>query len=311
MKSINAHETSFLYRIFLFLIVLITGLVLTYLVFTFVILLHSGFNTSVFKDQMAGLITNVFSLRLMQILQSFFVFILPPFILANLYRENPKIFLHLRKPDFTTAFIGIASILLMIPLINVLVSWNAGLHLPESLQGLETWMRTSEDTAEKVTQLMLKGTAWYDLIINLFIVGVLAGVGEELLFRGFLQSLFAKEIGQGSRLDKKPDWVMHATIWLVAFLFSAIHLQFYGFFPRLLLGAWFGYLLWWSGSIWVPILAHFTNNAFSTIATFSENKGLISKDPDQLGLNETWWLCLISIVLLTGCIYYLKFARKK
>jgi len=275
-----------------------------------VILLQSGFNIAVFNSQMTGFMTDIFSLRVMQILQSIFVFIIPPFILANLFRENPNIFLHLRKPDVKTALIGMVSILFMIPLINVLVDWNAGLHLPAFLQEVETWMRASEDAAEKVTKLMLKGTAWYDLIINLFIVGVLAGVGEELLFRGLLQSLFAKEIGQGSRLDKKPDWVMHATIWLVALLFSVIHMQFYGFFPRLLLGAWFGYLLWWSGSIWVPILAHFTNNSFSTIATFSENKGLISKDPDQLGLNETWWLCLISIFLLTGCIYYLRFARK-
>jgi len=257
-----------------------------------------------------GLSSSISSLRLMQTLQSFFVFIFPPFILTKLYKESPKDFLHLRKPELTFVFIGILSIFLMIPLINVLVKWNAGMHLPEFLYRVESWMRASEDAAENVTQLMMKGTTWYDLVINLLIVGLLAGIGEEFLFRGLLQSLFAKEIGPVTNLNKKPAWVMHTTIWLVALLFSAIHLQFYGFIPRLLLGVWFGYLLWWSGSIWVPILAHFTNNSISTVITYLENKGTITKDPDQLGLNETWWLCLISIVLLTGCIIYLKQKQK-
>jgi membrane protease YdiL (CAAX protease family) len=109
---------------------------------------------------------------------------------------------------------------------------------------------------------------------------------------------------------KKPAWTMHVTIWTVAVLFSAIHLQFFGFVPRLLLGAWFGYLLWWTGSIWVPVLAHFTNNALSTLATYSLNKGLLSENPDGIGLGETWWLCLISIFLLTGCAYSLKAGKR-
>ena len=58
---------------------------------------------------------------------------------------------------------------------------------------------------------------------------------------------------------------MSTIIWIAAILFSAFHLQFYGFLPRMILGAYFGYLLYWSKSIWIPVFAHFVNNAFAVI----------------------------------------------
>jgi len=309
MRSFCKPENSFFYRILMFLAVIFAGLIITYAVFLAVVFATSGFELATTNERLATLNDNVHLLRIMQTLQSFFVFIFPPFILAKLFKENSTDFIHLKRPDFSFVILGIVSIILMIPLINVLVDWNAGLHLPESMQKLETWMRTSEDTAEKVTTTLLNGSSWWTLMVNLIIVGALAGIGEEFLFRGALQSLFSKGLWSNVQSGKTPDWVMHTTIWLIAFLFSAIHMQFYGFIPRLLLGAWFGYLLWWSGSIWVPVLAHFTNNAISTIAVFLQNKGLITEDPDQIGLNGTWWLCLVSIFLLIGCVFYM--TRKK
>jgi membrane protease YdiL (CAAX protease family) len=112
---------------------------------------------------------------------------------------------------------------------------------------------------------MLAGTSWKDLVASLFIVALVAGTGEEFFFRGLLQRIlitgWTKQPENGS-LASCPKGVIHAVIWIVAFLFSAIHLQFFGFFPRLLLGAWFGYLLWWTGSIWVPVAAHVTITLF-------------------------------------------------
>lgn len=309
MKSTFHTETSFAYRIFLLLAILVSGLVLTYALFMSVIFAVSGFNMALFSEQLSGFAGSVNLLRLMQTIQSFCIFIIPPIILARLYKERVIDFLHLKKPGGISVFLGMVSIIIMMPLINMLVQWNAGMHLPGFLQGVETWMRNSENSAEKVTQTILQGSAWYDLTISLVIVALLAGIGEEFFFRGLLMSLFSKEIK--SRSGKNPDWVMHLTIWLVAFLFSAIHMQFYGFIPRFLLGAWFGYLLWWSGSIWVPVMAHFTNNAFSTIAVFSKSNGLITKNPDQIGLGDTWWLCLISVVLLCGCAFILKRVKKR
>lgn len=299
-------ESSFMYRIFMLILVLLCGFILTVSVFLAILFIQSGFDMVLVRTLFAQMNTDVYLLRLMLFLQSLFVFILPPFLFCWLFKEKRREFLHLEKPRLSSVLIAILSIVWMIPLINLLVKWNAGIHLPESLHGVEVWMRASEDDAMQVTNLLMKGTTWSDLGNNLLIIGLMAGLGEELFFRGALQSLLSKKLGPGNCLNKKPDWVMHTSIWLVAFIFSAIHFQFYGFIPRLLLGAWFGYLLWWTGSIWVPILGHIINNSLSTLFAYAQNKGMMVKDPDSIGLNESWWLCLISIVLLWGCIVYFR-----
>lgn len=311
MKNIYPLETSVLFRIIYILVVFAFGVFIAYVVFLSVLFIQGGFDVSLLNERIEHFYTDVYMIRLMQVCQSIFVFICPPFILSRLYKESSKSFLHLRKPKLNHVFIAIFSILIMIPLINVLVQWNEGMHLPSFLKETELWMRESENTANRVTELMLNGTGWYDLTINLIVIAILAGIGEELLFRGFFQSIVARILGYGHNPEKNKIWVMHTTIWTVAFLFSAIHLQFYGFIPRLLLGVWFGYLLWWTGSIWIPILAHMTNNAISTMAVYSENNNLLKNDPNQIGLNETWWLCLISILLLAATIVYLKKEKRR
>jgi len=301
-------EKSVFYRIFLLLSVVLAGMIVTYILFSLALYIQSGLNLTVVNEQLSKINEDVNLLRILQITQSFCLFIIPPFILSRLYKEKTYDFLHLKMPEIKSVFVGMFSMVFMMPIINILVKWNTGLKLPDFLKGIEVWMRESESAAEKITQLMLQGTTWGDLFINLFIVAVLAGIGEELFFRGLLQSILVKGCKNSSSQQnrRKQDWSMHATIWGVAFIFSAIHLQFFGFFPRMILGAWFGYLLWWSGSIWIPVIAHFTNNALSTIAVFSENRGILTRDPDQLGLNDTWWVTFFSIIILLRCIVYFK-----
>jgi hypothetical protein len=113
-----------------------------------------------------------------------------------------------------------------------------------------------ENSAEKTTLLLLSGESFVDYIANLLFVGVAAAVAEEFFFRGVLQQLLVK-------LFKSKN----AGVWLTALIFSAMHLQFYGFLPRLILGLLLGYLFVWSKNIWLPILIHFLNNAL--VITFN------------------------------------------
>ena len=115
-------------------------------------------------------------------------------------------------------------------------------------------MKASEESAAKQIEFMLKRNTVQDLLLNLVLVAVFAGVGEELFFRGVLQRLFIK-------LFKNP-W---AGILVTAFIFSAIHFQFYGFIPRFILGILLGLIYWYSGSLWPAIIAHFAYDAFAVI----------------------------------------------
>ena len=94
---------------------------------------------------------------------------------------------------------------------------------------------------------------------------------------------------------------IHIAIWITAFIFSAVHMQFYGFVPRMLLGALFGYMFVWTGSLWVPVLMHFVNNGIAVVVNYLiDNQGLASDSKnwaDTIGAGSTWWLGVLSLIV--------------
>jgi hypothetical protein len=300
---------TFLLRILSLFFVLLCGLFVTFILYFLVVLLQHGFKFDEVSATMSKLISDPTQIRILQTLQSFCIFIIPPFVLCEIYDVSPGQFLSLKLPSWKPALMGMLSIVLMMPLLNAVVVWNAGLHLPASLHSIESWMRASEDSAQVVTDRLLAGTSVLDLGLNLLIIAVLAGVGEELFFRGLLLRIIT-DVSKSKRDFVLKPWVMHVSIWTIAILFSVIHMQFFGFFPRLLIGAWFGYLLWWTGSIWVPVLAHFLNNALSTLMIFGQHKGVMTDAPDRWGLDQTWWLSILSALMVAGTIRYFVMFRK-
>ena len=145
----------------------------------------------------------------------------------------------------------------------------------------------------RLTEAFLRNTSIPSLAVNLFMVGILASIGEELLFRAVLIPLF-------------KDWFknVHVAIIISSILFSAFHLQFYGFMPRFLLGMIFGYLFVWSGSVWLPIFAHFINNSSAVIVYYLVNKGSLNVEADNFGATDNHYLLLagvlISLMLAAG-----------
>lgn len=233
-------------------------------------------------------------LKYAQVIQSIGLFIVPPFILAWLFYGNIGEYLMIdRNSTFNNFLYTAISILLLIPFINFTGEFNSKLTLPSSLSGVENWMRTMEEAAKVLTEKFLTVNSLSALLFNIFMVGVLPAVGEELLFRGVVQRIFIN-------WTKSPHW----GIWIAAILFSAFHMQFYGFLPRMLLGAMFGYLLVWTGSMWVPMLAHFINNTMGVIGYYLMDKTIISRDIEQWGTgSEQWPLLLFSIVSASGMLY--------
>jgi uncharacterized protein len=296
METPKSMENSFFLRILALLFVLLGGVILTYLIFLGITGVIAGFNPAEMQRQITSMAQNPGMIRILQFIQSICIFLLPPFVLSKMYKASPRSFLSLSTWNTKAIATGMLSIVFMIPLLNVLVAWNEGMHLPESFSSVESWMRVQEDNAARITNLLLSGTSIAELLSNLLLVAVLAGMGEELFFRGLLQKILKD--GITSQRKTKSTLPAHLSIWIVAVIFSAVHFQFFGFIPRMLLGVWLGYLLWWTDSIWVPVFAHFTNNALSTLAIYGQNKGYLTENPDNIGLNNSWWLCILSIVLL-------------
>jgi membrane protease YdiL (CAAX protease family) len=169
---------------------------------------------------------------------------------------------------------------------SVVIDWNSKITFPEFLKDFEMWARRTEDLATEITKFLTQFDSPLQFILALFVIAVFAGIGEELVFRGLLQPAL-------HRLTKN----IHVAIWLSAILFSTLHLQFFGFVPRVLLGALFGYLYYWSGNLAVPMFAHFVNNALGVVAVYLVQKGVTDMDVET---TEAYPLSIvISFTLLT------------
>lgn len=254
------------------------------------------------------------ALLLFQALQAIGLFIVPPFVVAYLWSNQPLEWLYIvdsRKPEVESrktgrlVLLSIGIMLTALPLINLLVSWNEQIRLPESLSGLEQLMQQLEAQANALLQQFLTygNGAWWVLLINLLVLAVLPAIGEELTFRGVLQQLLC---GQPSTLNVQPSTLNnHLAVWVTAFIFSFIHFQFYGFIPRLLLGALLGYALLWSGNIRYSMIMHGTNNALSVLLFYLGTYvwDMSQEQIDALGTEHTWWLTLVCTPLMILQIY--------
>ena len=236
-------------------------------------------------------------MKFLQVVQSFGLFIIPPFVLAWLFHGNVPGYLHLdKRTNAVSLLLVLILTLVAAPFINFIGEMNMRMIFPEWLSGLEQWMKNAEEQAAQLTEAFLKVEGVGGLLFNLFMIALLPAIGEELLFRGVIQRIF-------TNMTKNHHW----GIWISAILFSSLHLQFYGFVPRMLLGVAFGYLLVWSGSMWLPVVAHFLNNALAVLALFFIDKQLLSPKLEEYGAtDESYYLAGISLLLVALFMYMVK-----
>ena len=277
------------------LVLLISGFVITALGMVLGWAIY-GVNLTEIEHMMEDLSNpqNISILKFFQTVQSIGVFIMPPFIIAWMLNDKPLFYLQINKrPNIQSIILVFAIIIFANPLINWLNEINAKLSLPEWLNSIQVWMQNSENQANKITEAFLSTNTFPSVIKNIIMIGILPAIGEELLFRGVVQQLFKKMYGNA-----------HAAIWISATLFSALHLQFFGFLPRLVLGAMFGYMLEWSGTLWLPIIAHFINNASAVIVYYLVQKGSMDNSLDKTG---TWADGSFYLVIVSGVFLFMLF----
>ncbi len=186
------------------------------------------------------------------ILQSVVAFIIPSYLAVRMGEKNVWSYFKLKRDTGMTQkmALGVSAFIVSYVCVSFLNQWNQSIVLPESLRAIENWMRSLEDSAMQTTHLLLSGETILHLILNLVIIAALAALSEEIFFRGALQQFLQEKYRNG-----------HVAVWISSLIFSVIHFQFYGFFPRLVLGALLGYLFLYTRNLWIPILVHFINNA--------------------------------------------------
>jgi uncharacterized protein len=225
-------------------------------------------------------------IKFFQSIQSIGFFVIPGILFWYLFFDDTKP--AVQYPKKINALAGILiflTIISMVPLISTLVTWNAEIQFPSGMAEFEATLQKLENDAAVLTERILAGSSFQHFLINLLIIAILPAIGEEFIFRGVLQKILV-------------DWTKNSlvAILIASIIFSAFHMQFYGFIPRLLLGIYFGYIFYWSKSIWFAVWAHFLNNALAVSLHFLSLKN-ISLFPAYFGEES------ISIVsFITGTI---------
>jgi len=235
------------------------------------------------------------ALLIVQACSSLFGFILAPLAFyAFIEKNNPAHLFHGRRLD-TGLMILVGLIVMVFMAANsVIIEWNMNIDLGQFSPAFEQWASAKEEQLKELTEYLTRFESIGGLLVGLIVIAVLPAVGEELVFRGL-----------GQRMLHGITNNHHAGIWIAAFLFSFIHLQFYGFFPRFLLGALFGYIYYWSGNLWYPIFAHFVNNGFTLIMLY-----MYQQDVTELNVEDTEsvpvFTALLALLFTFGMLYYFR-----
>lgn len=229
-------------------------------------------------------------------------FLLPALWFDNMQKAGNPDYLRFQQP-LPLRLLGLALLayLLLCPFVSAMQEWNAGWHFPERWSAVEEYLRNKSMQADELSKKMLLTNSWGVFAGSLLVVAFGAGICEEFFFRGCLQNLFR-------------SWFKntHAAVWTAAVIFSLLHGDFFGFLPRVILGAFLGYLYVWSGTIWLPVIVHSLNNAFLVVAYFLHHNQYIAFNPESLEQSIPWYVVVPCLLACLGiCLLMARNSKKK
>lgn len=251
--------------------------------------------------------------RIFALLNNVFTFLLPALLCAVICMKKDwyKMLKINIFSKYSNVFWSIFIMLISIPLIQYTYSINQEMPLPQ-------WMKDTEKVTNDFIKVILKADHSYEFWFNFLLFAVIPAFSEEFFFRGILQQqllrLFTlrstpEEPIEDEIIEAGKYTMPHVAIWVTAFIFSAIHFQFAGFIPRLLLGGVLGYVFYFTGSLWMSIIGHFTNNALMVIGAHLFQVGQTSIDIEKQEFS--WHFGIGSLILTLFSLYMIERNNEK
>lgn len=252
------------------------------------------------QGDLSSFSSHPFFLYALLVASSFGTFLLPGYMLQKL-EPYFTYFPAEDKKAWLPYVVAIAIMFAFGPIMQLIGEANAQMVFSERWKAVEDWMRSQEDSMARLTERIVMVDRWELFLANILVMAVMPAIAEEYYFRGSLMHII-------QRLVKN----YHITIWLSAIIFSAIHVQFFGFFPRMILGIFFGYMFVWTQNIWIPIAAHFVNNAAVVVLAFVyARQGKSYTDLQQYDSYPIFvYLGSLILTVLLGVWFY-KISKKK
>ncbi len=288
-----SSSLSSLHPVIKLIIVLLLAIILVNILHPVAIIAGAPFFDIKIRDAVDAVFNNIqiggiAFLKYQQAADSIILFMLTSVIAAYLFSVNFPKYLSLHKTTRIFSFLlGMTALIVGIPFLAYMVKVNSIIPVPAFLEGLESKTKQVDELMQRM--LDMKGTS--DYITNILVIGFIASIAEEFFFRGLIQKLLC-------------NWTknIHAGIILTAIFFSIMHFQISGMITRLILGLFLGYLLAWSGSLWLPVLVHIFNNSMIITVIYTSDYDYYNAPLDPF----TWWTAVISLTASLVVLYVLK-----
>lgn len=258
-------EKSSTFKFFIFLSLVFLSAVLHILFALVVVYFFVDGGPDLIKYQDLNSQVSINYIKFLQLFTAIGMFITPVVFYSYLTNFN----LYWNKTNRQAIFLVVAIVLLVAPLVSFLLELNSLIKFP-------SWILQFDNNSEILIQAFLKMPTIFDLVFNLLVIAIIPAVGEELFFRGYVQQILKNKFGS-----------IHITILITAIIFSVFHLDFQGLIPRVFLGILLGYFFFWTKSLWVPIVAHFINNALAVFLTYLYPSGNIELEKIGYSINNS------------------------
>ncbi len=295
LRRLKLYGKSPLYQLFMS-IMIIAGVGIT---LSIILILAGmpifGTDLKVLEKSATALSSNDFAfLRYLLIIQDISLLIIPSIIILGLMKsESAARLTELKIPQVKEVGLVVILTFCIFPITGFTGQINSAMHLPGWLSGVEHWMIEKEEKADNLIDLLVASNTFWVMILNLLTIALIPAVAEEMIFRGVFQKIFYNLFKSG-----------HMAIWFTSFLFSTIHFQFFGFIPRFILGLVFGYLFFWSGTLWLPVISHFVNNAFPVMLAYIQGMEKFNSPSDTPLWKQAIELPLPIVISLVILFYF-------
>jgi uncharacterized protein len=299
-RSFKLYNEKPLFQLFVSLMIIAgVGMVLS-LILLFAGMLILGSDLTVLQKSTSTLQgSDIAFMRYILIMQDITLFIIPSVIIMKLLKtEGDERMFEIKLPKLKEIGLVIILAFCLFPITGFTGQINSAMHLPGSLSGVEQWMIRQENKADDLLELLIVADTFPAMLLNLVMIAVLPAIAEELIFRGVFQKIFYKLFRSG-----------HLAIWFSALIFSTIHFQFFGFIPRLILGLVFGYLFYWSGTLWLPVISHFVNNAVPVVLSYIQGVEKL-KVPVDVPLLHQGLILPLPVITALLIMFYFRNKRK-
>ena len=223
----------------------------------------------------------------MQAVSTFLMFFLPVYIFALICYRNPAKFIGFNtRFNYRQVLILLAIVALTFPLSGALAELTKMIPISKSW---EVYFKAKEATRAAQEKALININTFPKYIVSMIIIALLPAIFEEVCFRGAIQNILTRWF--------KGPWV---AIIITSILFSAVHISYYGFLVRAVLGVFLGLIYYYSGSIWLSILFHFLYNGVQVTALYASSTSMAtaSKNAGDIEGSFPLWAGVVCVVLI-------------